>query len=1182
MAQMQTQSSLPDLRRESFTNQRRRAGGLQGHNASEFLAAELSPASQFGGRSLRRRSLQLSSLPPLQLSESSGSLHKGARRHFSNPTEPPDPFLAKMLSGFSLDVAGGFDRGRQAAVHVDPIVAEAHGRSSAGDKSWAEAVYYEADGADETTAGYLLPAEFAMLTGRLARNLGEPSGGRTFQFSFDEADSDNDGKTKLQEWLEYSKAIEAAYGRSRCKRAALHFLGERKAENRTKIVMDNCKNGLYMFKGYSKEASLRLVRSCSRPQEPALLSAIDTALKQKADPNCALADMQFNGYTPLIFLAMAQTADGTPVHRRVFSAIDLLIEHKADVHRQNMEMNFGTWVPLRFAAMLQSFAAVQALLRHVDVGDRFTWAAGENVQYIMLQELRTRGVVSSDVADQIRSFARYDNHATVLMQLFSSSIVGGSLSASRATKMIAGKSDDESVLKNGARADPNGAGLDGCTALMNVIVKGDYQCTKALLEGRASPCQANSSGATPLHLAAAYLHYEIVELLLDVGAEASVLDLCGFSAWMLVGEQVKEIGSEEKERLRKILELLRPKMDAAEILDMCENDWRKLVEHSGAPLAHTLFKELRLQESLFFNYKVVRRAAYEARQPQFYLLDRAGSVIKSLLEADPLKGKKKELTKYLLTATIGPKIRSGCTHVLKHWQNEDNRATYSKGLEVVVKKMMNLFAMDGNAFKKAIKDVAEEKPSSACAELRALQPDVVEVPDSWQQGDCPDAEFWRQVQERRVLRYDPPWAQDVRDGATCCLALLRLGRHSELAASGPITGLADYSRLQQVQHASMQELMAMGYIKYSQMCNEKFQEKMREIAHVCAEREELDVKPPKQTVGAKGLKRLMEKTIEAADERGTLQWAGLDEQYKSFSYCFHILDTVRLSFTCCGYKKVPVAEDAEEDDPDEITSFQMNYRPPGDDPEGSWSNVFLPGHQTGYIGPDRCDTPVQQTGDDSFFFIIDLGQTEDVDRLEMVNAFLDTTKYNVNEYEIGISDDPGKMVMRRGVFPEISLTEKQSVKVAGYGRYVKFIMKKYGSHSIGLSRLRIFRQIKDDEADVRRRKDMDAQVTSCMALLKAFKNSTWKKEQIQVLRTKSGFAGAEGAGGYADVKMLVMADCGYFTAFDGHQVPLKIVGEVQLILQGYQAVKDRMHLAYECDRGSFGPICVAPSDEKLN
>merc|ERR1712039_811202 len=99
---------------------------------------------------------------------------------------------------------------------------------------------------------------------------------------------------------------------------------------------------------------------------------------------------------------------------------------------------------------------------------------------------------------------------------------------------------------------------------------------------------------------------------------------------------------------------------------------------------------------------------------------------------------------------------------------------------------------------------------------------------------------------------------------------------------------------------------------------------------------------------------------------------------------------------------------------------------------------------------------------------------------------------------------------------------------------------------------------------------LEEQVECSMKLLEAFKGCTAEKDGLQLLRQKSGFAaGVKGAGGYADVKLLVWADVGVHTAFDKTQFPLHIVGEVQIILEAYMRVKERMHLVYEVDRGSF-------------
>mmetsp|Transcript_36498 Transcript_36498/g.74905 ORF Transcript_36498/g.74905 Transcript_36498/m.74905 type:complete len:96 (+) Transcript_36498:1-288(+) len=91
-----------------------------------------------------------------------------------------------------------------------------------------------------------------------------------------------------------------------------------------------------------------------------------------------------------------------------------------------------------------------------------------------------------------------------------------------------------------------------------------------------------------------------------------------------------------------------------------------------------------------------------------------------------------------------------------------------------------------------------------------------------------------------------------------------------------------------------------------------------------------------------------------------------------------------------------------------------------------------------------------------------------------------------------------------------------------------------------------------------------------MKVLEEFEKCTVEAEGVRLLRRKSGFAsGVRGEGGYADVKLLCYTDLGVHKAFDGTEIPLRIIGEVQLILQSYEQVKHRMHLAYEVNRGSF-------------
>lgn len=50
----------------------------------------------------------------------------------------------------------------------------------------------------------------------------------------------------------------------------------------------------------------------------------------------------------------------------------------------------------------------------------------------------------------------------------------------------------------------------------------------------------------------------------------------------------------------------------------------------------------------------------------------------------------------------------------------------------------------------------------------------------------------------------------------------------------------------------------------------------------------------------RGLQRILEKTIEAEQERAGWGWPDRSEQYLHHTYCFYILDTVRMSFGCKG------------------------------------------------------------------------------------------------------------------------------------------------------------------------------------------------------------------------------------------------------------------------------------------
>jgi len=892
----------------------------------------------------------------------------------SNSPSQSCPSVAQVGGGEGAKVRAG----QTMSMLRDPVLAETYGREILGLNPWPAMVFDCVDDCDGSSRGYLLPAEFAMLVGRLQVELGEVPRGRHFSFHFSDADANGDGRVSIQEWDGFAAAMEHAFGSRRCKRAAMRLLGARKAEHRI------LKNNVYVFTDYNHEASLALIRSCAKWSNPHLFRSVHRALERTADPNCALANPAFNGYTPLIFLAMAQPV---AISGEVARAIDTLIAAKADVHRESDKMPFGKWPPLRFAAQLQNRAGVAALLPHVDVGEHFSWAAKEAVEYVMLDEIEK--VCGHTMCRKITKLDRYSNQATVLMQLFASNIVGGDLSPEGAEKLIKGTYKVWS-MPMGCKADPNGAGLDGMTALMYVILKGDTKVVEVLLENTAAPDQRDSRGLTPLHFAAMVLNPGIVRVLLEARAEPHSVDHAGFSAWMLVGEYMKDfVGADERARLQEILDIMRPESSAERIIKALEDGtWeQELLGPEGADLK-VMKRRWRLHESLFFDSRLVRRGSYQGRFVRNTLLKRVATVLLDLLQIDPLTGNKKELTKYLLSATIGPRDENGLDHIKVPWAEADNRSLYREQLTETIGSMLAHYGAECDVLKEQIRTAAADDPDGTCAAFLALPHDVVEIPEAWQLKDP----FWRVVQERQILRYDPAWSRTITNGVTSCIALLRLRA---------ITDLAQYCYLQQVQHATMQEMLARGYVAFSENCNEGFQHRVREIASRVAQREGIDVRPPKDLVKAKALKRLLEKTREAREEYGDMQWPGLSAERRGFSHCFHILDTVRTSFICEGAS-------------------------------------------------------------------------------------------------------------------------------------------------------------------------IEEQVDCCMKLLNEFRACTVEADGICVLRQKSGFSqGATAKGGYADVKLLIYADLGSCPAFDGTEVLLQIVGEVQLILRGFMNVKSRMHLVYEVDRGSY-------------
>jgi len=108
---------------------------------------------------------------------------------------------------------------------------------------------------------------------------------------------------------------------------------------------------------------------------------------------------------------------------------------------------------------------------------------------------------------------------------------------------------------------------------MNVFRSEGVETTRALLQNSASPHQTDSSGATPLHIAATCLHPEIVRLLLDARADQHAMDHAGLTPWMLVGELRQVVGSMEKSHIQDLLNELDPVGFPADVLDLMEKNW---------------------------------------------------------------------------------------------------------------------------------------------------------------------------------------------------------------------------------------------------------------------------------------------------------------------------------------------------------------------------------------------------------------------------------------------------------------------------------------------------------------------------------------------------------------------------------------------------------------------------------
>lgn len=504
----------------------------------------------------------------------------------------------------------------------------------------------------------------------------------------------------------------------------------------------------------------------------------------------------------------------------------------------------------------------------------------------MLEELQR--LVGPRVAQKIAARDEYSNQATVLMQLYSSGIVGGNLTSEGAERLINGTYETP-IMPTGHKADPNGAGLDGVTALMSVILKGDLKTVESLLVNKTNPNQHDSSGATPLHFAAKELQPEIAKVLLSYGAEPHIVDQAGFSAWMLVGENKHGfVGALEKSKIQELTELLRPEFSAETIIEAIDEDtWERDLLGGKPPKVEAMKKQLRLAESLFFDDLLVRRGAYEGRRVRGHLLTRLVKCLIELLQTDPLCGNKKVLTRYILESTKGPNQRYGSVHIQVPWPETDNRSSYRNLYADTAQSMLAKFGAECELLTSQIAEHAESKPGGACAALRSLPPDEVIIPQAWQQRSA----FWKTVQKRQLLRFDPPFADSMTDGASCCVALLRLGA---------IKDLAEYIRLVQVESASFADMFARAYIAFAQLCNKEFQIRMRGIAARVAKRQRLDVQNTEEIVQTKRLPRLSEKCRAALAEHGNMAWPDLEDEHIRHSHSFYILDVVRMSFVCRG------------------------------------------------------------------------------------------------------------------------------------------------------------------------------------------------------------------------------------------------------------------------------------------
>mmetsp|Transcript_37922 Transcript_37922/g.109379 ORF Transcript_37922/g.109379 Transcript_37922/m.109379 type:complete len:1156 (+) Transcript_37922:69-3536(+) len=985
--------------------------------------------------------LEQSTLPPLA---------KGASRH----RVPSWAAETRVV----VRAPGGVRPTSRASCDVE--LAESYGRRILGDSPWPQQVFKHADFG---SSGYLSPAEWAAVTCRLKAELGTANG--SFKYSFASADHSMDGRVDMEEWESFATLLEEVFGHRRCKVASMRYLGTRKAETRSRV------KNIFMFDGYDQDASLRLLMACSKWSSSSLLDNVISALDAKADPNAGLADSRFNDYTPLIFLAMAQpTADGT----QVALAIDTLVNARADVHRESGQMSFGKLLPLRFAARLQNRLGLEAILRHVDVGDRFNWAAGENVAHVMLDELRK--LFGDTACLRIAARSRYSTQATVLLRLFASPIVGGKLTPEGAQKLLEGQFADGNI-KLGSKADPDGPGLEGITALMDVVKKGDLDTTVALLRGKASPLQQDSSGATPLHFAAAQVLPDIARALLDAKAEPAMVDQAGFTAWMVAGEAVSEAASQTGDdgkqqswstRLKydpseysELMELLKPRCSPDSLLDQASSaGWESLIGEEGTSI-EALTKQLRLHESLFFDPRVIVRGVWEGRFPRKRLLMRVKDMLLDLLQTDPLKGDKKALTKYLLQATMGPTGAVQCGHVCTKWSTKDNRQAYRRELMEAVQGMLSKFAAECNGFR------VEIERKAMIAKLGDTQAGLDERQEA-AEGDMPASSG----QGTASLRERAPGQLSGVATPASAVGDRSLASPPELALPQPVPG-----------SAACLELINMPENKVD--VPQSWQEEDA-FWRAVQKRQVLRYDPP---------------------------WA-----------------RIVSSGACCSLQLLRLGAVT---DLAECSALQQVHH-------SSMEEQLA----RGYVAySELCNVAFQ-------------------DRMKSV-ALRAAEREGL---DVSPPDEvvPPKRLKRLMEKTREANSEHRDVRWPGLSEhYLRF---SHCFHILDTVRT----------AFVCGGNTLAEQVACCMHVVKEFGECTAEKDGLCVVRRKSSYAsGVKGSGGYADVKLLVYADLGVHKAFDDTEVPLRIVGEVQVILKKYMEVKKRMHLVYEVNRGSFDRLPLA-------